>query len=101
MAGFDEVVTLLSELLSVKTNPDTRQFLLTTSERLRGGGGISPADGTRVRRLAGTYAGKLRELREARERARRTNGRRREGLSQADVDERVAARERADSELGF
>lgn len=101
MEGFDEVVTLLSELLAVKTNPDTRKFLVTASERLRGGGGISPADGTRVRRLAGTYAGKLRELREARERARHTMGRRQAGLSIQDVDDRVAAKRRADSDLGF
>jgi hypothetical protein len=99
--GYEDAVMLLDELLCIKINAEARRGLLAIREGLRAGAGLTAADGSRVRRMARTYSGKLQELREARERARCTNGRRRAGLSKQDVDERVAARERADSELGF
>jgi hypothetical protein len=99
--GYDDAVMLLDELLCIKINPQVRQRLLALREGLRAGVGLVAADGSWIQRQARTYGGKLRELREARERARCTNGRRRAGLTKQDVDERVAARERADSELGF
>jgi len=99
--GYEDVVMLLDELLCIKVQAEVRRGLLEIRAGLRAGAGLAAADGARIRRLARTYSGKLRELRAARERARCTNGRRRAGCSQQDVDERVAARERADSELGF
>jgi hypothetical protein len=99
--SYEDAVMLLDELLCIKVNPIARQGLLALREGLRAGAGLAAAEGSWLRRLARTYGGKLRELRVARERARCTNGRRQAGLSQQDVAERVAARERADSELGF
>lgn len=101
MVDFDDVVVILDELFSIKTSPEVREALVAIRDRLRAGQGLGAAEGARVRLLAGTYAGKLRELRAARERARLTNGRRREGLSRDEVDERVAAKRRADGEFGF
>jgi hypothetical protein len=99
--GYDDAVMLLDELLCIKINPAVRRDLLAMRTGLRAGMGLVAADGSRIRRLGQVYGGKLRELREARERARCTNGRRRAGLCKQEVEERVAARERADSELGF
>jgi hypothetical protein len=99
--AYEDAVMLLGELLCIKVAPMLRQQLLAMREGLRAGAGLTAAEGAQIRRVARTYGGKLRALREARERARCTNGRRRAGLSKQDVEALIMARKRADGDLGF
>ena len=95
---------LLHDFRSIKVPKDIRTEIDGIRESVQAGRATMVL-ARRMEALARRYHRQLTELREARERARRTNGRRAMGMTQAEAQKRVKDREdemvRRRSDLGL
>lgn len=96
---------MLSDLKSIKLQPEDRTFVLAAVETFRGQGGVGPQTRDRLIELHRRHRRQIREVNEAREKARYTNGIKKLGLTRGEVAERAKARsqeeDRARSDLGI
>jgi hypothetical protein len=91
----------LRELLCVRLAAPRRAALKAMRERLHAGDGLTLVERIEIKRTYRRYRKQVALVQEARDRARRTNGSRQLGLSAEEVAKRVAARKRAQEDLGI
>jgi len=93
-----EVGEILRDLRSIKVPPKTREFIDRARDYLEKNGGLSVDVQMKVRRICQRYRVQMKELHASRERARRTNGLKRMGITRAEAEMRVEQR-RKEQEL--
>lgn len=96
---------ILKDLRSVKVPPDTRKFIDKSRDYFESEGSLPIEDQKRLRRLCSRYRVQLKELYAARSRARKTNGLRQMGITQAEAKRRAEMRreavEKRNNDVGF
>lgn len=89
---------LLDDLRSVKLPSNTRAFVDRCRDSIQSNGDIPLDDKRKIREIGRRYSVQLNELHAARERAKRTNGLRRLGITNKQAQEMIAIRRKAEAD---
>ncbi|MFA4971197.1 MAG: hypothetical protein WC683_01200 [bacterium] len=96
---------MLRDLRSVKLRPADRARVDAVRSQFQSAGTLATSDYRWLHALCRRYSAQLGELRASRERATRSNALRRMGITRAEADRRMAARDAAEqaalNDLGF
>jgi len=96
---------ILRDLRSIKVPPKTRDFIDRTRTYFQSEGNLPTETQMKLRRVCNRYKRQMKELSEARDRARKTNGLRAMGLSRDSaaklVEERRAREAEMKRDVGF
>lgn len=97
----DSVVVgeLLRDFRSIKLRKPQRDFVNEARAEFETNGALPRETVARLREMASNYSRQFKELYDARERARETNGLRRLGITRAEAERRSRERERCETEM--
>lgn len=100
-----DIGEMLDDLRSVKLKPDQRLYVDNARRRIQANGDIPTSVKSKIRKLCSSYSVQIKELKKSRERARRTNYLRKNGVTLAQatriVNDRAEEVANSKNDLGF
>lgn len=100
-----EIGEILRDLRSIKVTPKTREYINNARNYFESNGAIPVSTQMKLRSICKRYRSQMKELHESRERARRTNGLKKLGMTRSEADriarERKKERENLRQDVGF